>query len=66
MYRKTYNPNVEIERLIVAIENLRQELVNKVRQRNGFQDPEVIKLSLIKISPSIIFVFCCSSNAASS
>ena len=45
MYRKTYNPNVEIERLIVAIENLRQELVNKVRQRNGFQDPEVIKLS---------------------
>ena len=45
MYRKTYNPNVETERLIVAIENLRQELVNKVRQRNGFQDPEVIKLS---------------------
>lgn len=45
MYQKTYNPNVEIERLIVAIENLRQELINKVRQRNGFQDPEVIKLS---------------------
>ena len=45
MYRKKYNPNVEIERLIVDIENLRQDLINEVRQRYGFQDPEVIKLS---------------------
>ncbi|MGC7873438.1 Spo0E family sporulation regulatory protein-aspartic acid phosphatase [Desulfosporosinus sp. SYSU MS00001] len=45
MKQLNYDSNKELKRLIVAIEDLRKQLIGEVRRRNGLLDPEIIKLS---------------------
>ncbi|AFM41606.1 Spo0E like sporulation regulatory protein [Desulfosporosinus acidiphilus SJ4] len=45
MYGLSFDPNEEVEKLNIDIEDLRMKLINEVQQKRDLLDPEVIKLS---------------------